>query len=95
MPESPRDILRRIRGIKSTQQITKAMEMVAAVKLTKVRNQAENSRAYVESMGKMMRTLCTTAGGIDNPLFYGEKTRMLFGDAKDSLTKLIREVNNA
>jgi len=69
MPESPRDILRRIRGIKSTQQITKAMEMVAAVKLTKVRNQAENSRAYVESMGKMMRTLCTTAGEIDNPLF--------------------------
>jgi F-type H+-transporting ATPase subunit gamma len=45
------------------------MEMVAAVKLTKVRNQAENSRAYVESMGKMMRTLCTTAGKIDNPLF--------------------------
>ncbi len=69
MPESPRDILRRIRGIKSTQQITKAMEMVAAVKLTKVRNQAENSRAYVESMGLMMRTLCTTAGEIDNPLF--------------------------
>jgi F-type H+-transporting ATPase subunit gamma len=69
MPESPRDILRRIRGIKSTQKITKAMEMVAAVKLTKVRNQAENSRAYVESMGLMMRTLCTTAGEIDNPLF--------------------------
>jgi F-type H+-transporting ATPase subunit gamma len=45
------------------------MEMVAAVKLTKVRNQAENSRAYVESMGLMMRTLCTTAGEIDNPLF--------------------------
>jgi len=69
MPESPRDILRRIRGIKSTQQITKAMEMVAAVKLTKVRNQAENSRAYVESMGLMMRTLRTTMGEIDNPLF--------------------------
>ena len=69
MPESPRDILRRIRGIKSTQKITKAMEMVAAVKLTKVRNQAENSRAYVESMGIMMRTLCTTAGESDNPLF--------------------------
>ena len=69
MPESPRDILRRIRGIKSTQQITKAMEMVAAVKLTKVRNEAENSRPYVESMGKMMRTLCTTAGEIDHPIF--------------------------
>ena len=69
MPASPRDILRRIRGIKSTQQITKAMEMVAAVKLTKVRNQAENSRAYVDSIGRMMRALCTTAGDIDHPLF--------------------------
>lgn len=69
MPASPRDILRRIRGIKSTQQITKAMEMVAAVKLTKVRNQAENSRAYVDSVARMMRALCTTAGDIDNPLF--------------------------
>ncbi len=69
MPESPRDILRRIRGIKSTQQITKAMEMVSAVKLTRVRNQAENARPYVESMTRMMRTLCTTAGEIDHPLF--------------------------
>jgi len=69
MPESPRDILRRIRGIKSTQQITKAMEMVSAVKLTRVRNQAENARPYVDSMTRMMRTLCTTAGDIEHPLF--------------------------
>ena len=33
MALSPREILRRIRGIKSTQQITRAMQMVAAVKL--------------------------------------------------------------
>ncbi len=69
MPGSPRDILRRIRGIKSTQQITKAMEMVSAVKLTKVRSQAETSRAYVNAMTRMMRTLCTTAGASDHPLF--------------------------
>jgi F-type H+-transporting ATPase subunit gamma len=69
MPGSPRDILRRIRGIKSTQQITKAMEMVSAVKLTKVRSQAETSRAYVNAMTRMMRTLCTTAGVSDHPLF--------------------------
>jgi F-type H+-transporting ATPase subunit gamma len=69
MPASPRDILRRIRGIKSTQQITKAMEMVSAVKLTRVRNQAENARDYVDAMGRMVRILCTTAGDSEHELF--------------------------
>ncbi len=32
--------------------------------------------------------------GIENELFYNDKTRMLFGDAKESLTKLIAEVKN-
>ena len=69
MAESPREILRRIRGIKSTQQITKAMEMVAAVKLTKVRFRAEHSRPYVDTMSMIMRALCTSAGQIEHPLF--------------------------
>jgi NAD(P) transhydrogenase subunit beta len=30
--------------------------------------------------------------GIDNPLFVDPKTVMLFGDAKDSITKLIGDV---
>ena len=27
--------------------------------------------------------------GIDNPLFYRENTRMFYGDAKDSVTKVL------
>jgi NAD(P) transhydrogenase subunit beta len=30
--------------------------------------------------------------GIENPLFFSPKTVMLFGDAKDSVTKLIGDV---
>ena len=43
----------------------------------------------------MKRSMRTGYAGIDNPLFYGEKTKMLFGDAKDSLNKLKAEITNA
>jgi NAD(P) transhydrogenase subunit beta len=33
--------------------------------------------------------------GIDNDLLYNEKTTLLFGDAKDSLTKLVAAVKAA
>ena len=29
--------------------------------------------------------------GVDNPLFFGENTRMLFGDAKQSVAALVGE----
>ena len=32
--------------------------------------------------------------GVENPLFYNPKTVMLFGDAKDSIDKLIADVKN-
>lgn len=43
----------------------------------------------------LKRSMSTGYAGIENPLFFGEKTRMLFGDAKSSLNKLKDEVDNA
>ena len=40
----------------------------------------------------MKRSMSPGYAGIQNPLFFHEKTRMLFGDAKDSLSKLVSEV---
>ncbi len=40
----------------------------------------------------MKRSLNPGYAGIDNELFYADNTRMLFGDAKASLTKLVSEV---
>jgi F-type H+-transporting ATPase subunit gamma len=57
MAQSTREIRRRIKSVKSTQQITRAMQMVAAVKLNRVRSLAENSRPYVECLGTLMQII--------------------------------------
>ena len=40
----------------------------------------------------MKRSMGAGYAGIENELFYRPKTRMLFGDAKASLQKLVSEV---
>ncbi|MEW6661874.1 MAG: ATP synthase F1 subunit gamma [Bacillota bacterium] len=52
-----RDIKRRIRSIKSTQQITKAMKMVAAAKLRKAQAAVTAARPYVAKLHEVMDRL--------------------------------------
>jgi NAD(P) transhydrogenase subunit beta len=40
----------------------------------------------------LKRSMASGFAGIDNPLFYGEKTTMLFGDAKASVGEVLAEV---
>jgi len=47
---TPRDIKRRIISVKNTQKITKAMQMVASVKLRKARDRVVNARPYFEKL---------------------------------------------
>jgi len=39
----------------------------------------------------LKRSMASGFAGIDNPLFFKDNTRMLFGDAKESLGTLVRE----
>ena len=39
----------------------------------------------------LKRSMASGFSGVDNPLFFGENTRMLFGDAKESISGLIAE----
>jgi F-type H+-transporting ATPase subunit gamma len=66
---SLRDIRRRIRSVQGTQQITKAMEMVAAAKLRKAQSRVESSRPYASKMQSMLDNLTKAAAVIDHPLF--------------------------
>jgi F-type H+-transporting ATPase subunit gamma len=54
---STRDIRRRIKSVKSTAQITKAMQLVASAKMKKAQDQATNGRAYAELLNKVLVSL--------------------------------------
>ena len=59
MPNA-QDIRRRIKSVKSIEQITKAMKMVAAARLRKAQEKAAASRPYTE---KIREVLASVAGG--------------------------------
>ena len=59
---STRDIRRRIKSVKNTRQITKAMELVAASKMKKAQQAALAGRPYAQLMAEMMAAL---AGRVD------------------------------
>jgi NAD(P) transhydrogenase subunit beta len=42
----------------------------------------------------LKRSMASGFAGIENPLFYKDNTRMLFGDAKESISGLVRELSN-
>jgi len=52
-----REVRRRIKSIKSTQQITRAMHMIAAAKIKKVRKELEDSRHYYNEMNSLFKKL--------------------------------------
>jgi len=64
-----RDLRRRIKSVQGTQQITKAMEMVAAAKLRRAQTRVESSRPYASKMQAMLDNLSRAAASLSHPLF--------------------------
>ncbi|WP_422074960.1 F0F1 ATP synthase subunit gamma [Tranquillimonas rosea] len=60
-----KDLKNRIASVKSTRKITKAMQMVAAAKLRRAQDAAENARPYAERFQKVMSGLAASVGGSD------------------------------
>jgi len=54
---SSRDILRRIRSVRGTQQITKAMKMVAAAKLRRAQQRIVEARPYAGTLDRVLASL--------------------------------------
>ncbi len=63
-----RDIKRRITGVKNTQQITKAMKMVAAARLRRAQDNIINARPYSRKISEVLNHLLSIEKNINNPL---------------------------
>ena len=80
---SLKDLKNRIASVKSTQKITKAMQMVAAAKLRRAQEAAEAARPYAERMGNVLAALgAAYAGRADAPA-------LLAGNGRDQVHLLV------
>lgn len=70
-----RDLKRRIRSIKSTQQITRAMKMVAAAKLRKIQDRVTAGRPYAHKLSEVIGHLAATADPNEQPLVAEREVR--------------------
>lgn len=64
-----REIKNRIKSIKETRQITKAMKLISAAKLKKARQQLEQTRPYFEKVKVTIADILMHSGYIDNIFF--------------------------
>jgi F-type H+-transporting ATPase subunit gamma len=65
---STRDIRRRIKSVKNTAQITKAMQMVAAAKMRKAQQAALVGRPYAELMNEVLAEAAPRIVSFKHPL---------------------------
>ena len=70
-----RDIKRRISSVKSTQQITRAMKLVAAAKLRRAQERIEHARPYASTMAGVLGDLTRQREGMTHPLLTHPEER--------------------
>lgn len=69
MPANLKDLRTRIKSVKSTQQITKAMKLVSAAKFGKAQSNVVNSRPYAKVLSQLTARIAgIMSGGCNHPL---------------------------
>ncbi len=100
---STRDIRRRIKSVKNTRQITKAMELVAASKMKKAQQLALAGRAYADLMAQMLGALADRVEETQHPFLARREVKTrgillvttdkgLAGPLNANLFKLVTEI---
>ena len=78
-----KELKNRITSVTSTQKITKAMQMVAAAKLRRAQEAAENSRPYAQRMERLVGSVASNLPSLDTA------PPMVVGTGKDDVHLLI------
>ena len=78
-----KDLKNRIGSVKNTRKITKAMQMVAAAKLRRAQEAAEDGRPYTARMNAVLGGLAASVGGSDSA------PKLLSGSGADKVHLLI------
>jgi len=78
-----KDLKNRIDSVKNTRKITKAMQMVAAAKLRRAQEAAEDGRPYTARMNAVLGGLAASVGGSDSA------PKLLAGSGSDQVHLLI------
>jgi len=100
---STRDIRRRIKSVKNTRQITRAMELVAASKMKKAQQAALAGRPYAELMARMLSALGDRVDEAQHPFLARREVKTrgiilvtsdkgLAGPLNANLFKLVTEI---
>ena len=74
------DLKRRIRSVRNTMQVTKAMKMVSAAKLRRAQDRIMNSRPYAQQTLAILQSLAARASAESHPLLQskvGKKAHMI------------------
>ena len=78
-----KDLKNRIASVKSTRKITKAMQMVAAAKLRRAQEAAEQARPYAERFNSVMAGLAASVSGSESA------PKLLSGTGSDKVHLLV------
>jgi F-type H+-transporting ATPase subunit gamma len=69
-----RQLRRRIKSVKSTQKITRAMEMIAASRIVKAQRRMAAAKPYAEQITEVIKGLATSSEVADHPLLAPHDT---------------------
>ena len=106
MPKGLREIRNRIKSVKSTGQITRAMQLVASSKMKRAQDSARAGRAYAELLGEILDTAQSKVGEFSHPLLTKREVKVrgillvtpdkgMAGALNGNLIRLAAEQKNA
>lgn len=71
------DLRRRLRSVKNTQQITRAMKMVAAAKLRRAQDRAIAARPYAKALREVLASVSARVTGARHPLLASREEKRI------------------